>query len=36
MTGKKRGERRGKGGMNSDGQHEEQKVRLRTTNDEKH
>jgi hypothetical protein len=31
MTRKKRGERQGKGGMNSDGQHEEKKVRLRTS-----
>jgi hypothetical protein len=36
MMRKKLGERQGKGGMNSDGQHEEKKVHQRTTNDEKH
>jgi hypothetical protein len=34
MTRKKHGERQGKGSMNSDGQQEEKKVRLRT-NDKK-
>jgi hypothetical protein len=35
MTRKKQGEKQGKGSMNSDGQQEEKKVRLRTS-DEKH
>jgi hypothetical protein len=35
MMRKKQGEKRGKGGMNSDGQQEEKKVHLRS-NDKKH
>jgi hypothetical protein len=36
MMRKKWGERRGKGGMNSGGQHEEKRVCLRMSNEEKH